>query len=176
MNRRFLMVIGAAAALAGCGGGDAISGSAPPDANARASNREAPRLPAIEVTDLEGGTVRLADLAPSEKPILVWFWAPHCPSCNAEAADVEAFSRRAADSVTVIGLGAQDDEGMGREFVREHELTTPRMLYDPSFESWRHFGINGQPAAILFDRQGAARAGWFGPFPEDEVLSLARRL
>lgn len=180
MKRRSLMMIAAAMVLAACGDADpspsARAGGATLDAAAGTSSRDAARLPAIEVTDLAGGSVRLADLAPSEKPILVWFWAPHCPSCHAEAADVEAFSKRAAGSVTVVGLGAQDDEEMAQEFIREHALTTPRMLYDPTFESWRHFGINGQPAAILFDRGGTARAGWFGAFPEKEVLSLADRL
>ena len=33
--------------------------------------------PAIEVIDLAGGNVNLASLAPSQNPVLLWFWAPH---------------------------------------------------------------------------------------------------
>jgi len=61
---------------------------------------------------------------------------------------------------------------MARAFAGEHPLLTPLMLCDPSFDSWAHVGINGQSAAILFDRDGVAHPGWCGPFPEDDVLSL----
>jgi thiol-disulfide isomerase/thioredoxin len=138
---------------------------------------DAPRLPDVEVEDIRSGEkLSLASLAPSGKPLLVWFWAPHCPTCNAEAPGVETFSREHADELTVIGLGAQDSLDMAKEFVDEHGVKTPRMLYDSSFDSWSHFGVNGQPAAILFDRSGAAREGWFGPFDEQVVLDKARAL
>jgi len=65
---------------------------------------------------------------------------------------------------------------MARDFVDEHKLRTPRMLYDASSKSWQRLGINGQPAAILFDREGIAPAGWFGPFPEDEVMERVRAM
>lgn len=172
----------AALALPACG--SESSGSAAPPASGAATTasdtreqqRSAPRLPDVRVKDLAGGEVTVSALAPSERPLLVWFWAPHCPSCNAEAPEVESFSRRVRSELTVVGLGAQDSEEMAQDFVREHELKTPRMLYDASFESWAHFGINGQPAAILFDRKGVAQAGWFGPFPEDEVMQRVRAM
>lgn len=169
MNRIALVlpVLFAAAVLAACGAAAGGSGTVgEPDA----------RLPDVRVTDLAGGDVSLAELAPSDRPLLVWFWAPHCPSCHAEAPEVESFSRKVQGELAVVGLGAQDSEEMAQDFVAEHQLETPRMLYDPSFESWEHFGINGQPAAILFDREGVAQAGWFGPFPEDEVMRRVRAM
>ncbi len=138
---------------------------------------DAPRLPDVEVEDIRSGEkLSLASLAPSGKPLLVWFWAPHCPTCNAEAPGVETFSKEHADELTVIGLGAQDPLDMAKEFVDEHGVKTPQMLYDSTFDSWSHFGVNGQPAAILFDPSGAAREGWFGPFDEQTVLEKARAL
>lgn len=182
----------AALAIAGCGSGsqgDAASAAAPAPAEADTVQQQpsvekaapappdAPRLPKVNVVDIRSGDeVNLASLAPSDKPLLVWFWAPHCPSCNAEAKDVEAFSREHQGELTVVGLGAQDSLGQAEDFVEEHGMKTPRMLYDASFDSWEHFGVNGQPAAILFDPDGAAREGWFGPFDEDVVLELARAL
>ncbi len=34
-------------------------------------------LPDVTVVDLAGGEFHLPDLAPSDRPILLWFWAPH---------------------------------------------------------------------------------------------------
>ncbi len=97
-------------------------------------------------------------------------------TCNAEAGAVERFSRAHAAELAVVGLGAKDSLGDAEAFVARYGLTTPRMLYDASFASWKHFGMDGQPAAILFDRGGIARERWFGPFDEDEVLARARAL
>ena len=33
-------------------------------------------LPDVTVDDVAGGTVNLASLAPSPRPLLLWFWAP----------------------------------------------------------------------------------------------------
>lgn len=95
---------------------------------------------------------------------------------HAEARSVDAFARRVFGELTVVGLGAQDSEEEAHAFVAEHEVRAPQMLYDASFESWRHFGINGQPAAVLLDGDGVAREGWFGPLLEDEILERARAL
>ncbi len=113
--------------------------------------------------DLAGGNLSVADLAGGEKPVLVWFWAPHCPYCNAEAANVERFAKRNADRVQVVGLGTQDSVEEAQQFVREHGLKTPRMLYDTSFASWQQLGIRSQPAAMLFDRDGVARGSVVRP-------------
>jgi hypothetical protein len=49
------------------------------------------------------------------------------------------------------------------------------MLWDPTFMSWQQLGVTGQPAAILFDRDGRPLKRWVGPFDGDEVVGLARR-
>ena len=119
--------------------------------------------------------MNVAELAPSDRPLLVWFWAPHCPSCHAEAPEVESFSRRVDSELTVVGLGAQDSEEMAHDFVDEHKLRTPRMLYDASSESWERLGINGQPAAILFDREGIPRPAGSGRFPRTRSWNASAR-
>lgn len=194
MIRRTTLLLSALAAavlLAACGsaGSDreprATTGVAAPTAEAAAVTRAAddapapakgPPLPDVSVQDLAGGSLSVADLAGGEKPVLAWFWAPHCPYCNAEAKDVEAFAKAHRNVVEVVGLGTQDSVEEARAFVREHGLRTPRMLYDPSFASWLQLGIRGQPAAMLFDRDGIARGQWFGPFDEQQVLDIAARV
>lgn len=52
---------------------------------------------------------------------------------------------------------------------------TTTMLWDPSFDSWRHYEIYGQPAAVLLAPDGEPIRRWSGPFDPDEVLELAAR-
>jgi hypothetical protein len=55
-------------------------------------------------------------------------------------------------------------------------MASVTMLWDGSLKSWLELGVTAQPAAILFDRQGRPQERWQGPFDEDEVLALARRV
>ncbi len=136
---------------------------------------EGPKLPDVSVKDLAGGSLSVADIK-SDKPVLVWFYAPHCPYCNEEAPKVEAFAKANADKLTVVGLGTQDDEQQAKDFVAEHGLKTPRMLYDESFASWQQLGIRSQPGAMIFDSNGVSRYTWVGAFDEQEALEVAKRL
>lgn len=56
----------------------------------------------------------------------------------------------------VLGLGAQDSLEFAYDFVSNVGLADSdiTMVWDPSFDSWRQFGIRSQPYWILFDAQG----------------------
>jgi len=127
-------------------------------------------LPSVQVKDVAGGEVDLAALVPSETPILLWAWAPHCPTCAGEAPAVEAFSMKHADSVTVVGIGTQDDLALAEDFVSTYGVSTPQMLWDPGFESWQALEITGQPTWVLLSPGGEEIGRWQGGLPEGEIL------
>lgn len=187
---RALSVIAAAAlSLSACGLDPKYQATTttPKPANA-ASNQVPPHdpsvplpgaqpLPDVTVTAIRDGSgVRLSDLAPSQKPLLVWFWAPSCATCNLEAEHMQQLSADHSGELTVVGLGAKDSFGDAEKFVARYGMTAPLMVYDEGFAAWKYFGIDGQPATILFDRDGVARERWFGPLHADEVLAKARAL
>ncbi len=103
----------------------------------------------------------------------MWFWAPSCPYCNQEAASVERFARDHAGTVTVVGLGSQENLGAARSFVTRHGLTSLKMLWDETGASWSQLGVVAQPEAVLFDRTGRVVGGWAGGFDAGAVLRLA---
>jgi hypothetical protein len=72
-----------------------------------------------------------------------------------------------------VGLGTQDTLGEAEDFVGRHNTESFTMLWDESFETWLEIGITSQPSAVLLAADGTPISGWVGPFPEDEVLSLA---
>jgi hypothetical protein len=75
----------------------------------------------------------------------------------------------------VVGLGTQDSLGEAEDFVQSYS-TTFTMLWDEGFDSWIHFGINGQPAGILASSAGELIGQWSGGIPEDAVLSAVAEL
>ncbi len=76
----------------------------------------------------------------------------------------------------VVGLGTQDDLDYAVRFVEATGTVSFPMLWDPSFESWIHFGIPGQPAGVLLDADGNVVDTWLGPIPEERVLDTLTTL
>jgi len=73
-------------------------------------------------------------------------------------------------------MGAQDDFGFAEEFRSTTGAESFLMIWDESFATWEHYGVRGQPAAILVDRTGNPIQGWTGRFDFDEVLELTASL
>lgn len=77
--------------------------------------------------------------------------------------------------LNVIGLGAQDSIELATDFVEFTETADAgvTMIYDPTFASWRSFGIRSQPYWVLFDDQGnelVSRPGGIDENVIDELL------
>ena len=56
----------------------------------------------------------------------------------------------------MIGLGAQDNLDYANDLVAATSTGggAITMVWDPSFDSWRAFGIRSQPYWILYDAEG----------------------
>src|ERR1700737_1966154 len=70
-------------------------------------------------TTLSGASFNGASL--QGKPAVLWFWAPWCPFCNAEAPGV---SQVAASNtkVTFLGIAGRSDVGQMQNFVSKYGL------------------------------------------------------
>jgi hypothetical protein len=72
---RYLLpaVVVAALTLVGCGGNTATNGDAAPTTAVESSI-----VPAVDVIDVNtGGSVALRAAIATDKPTLIWMWAPH---------------------------------------------------------------------------------------------------
>ncbi|HEX6053910.1 MAG TPA: TlpA disulfide reductase family protein [Gemmatimonadaceae bacterium] len=134
-------------------------------------------VPALTVTRLDdNGEYEMAQLASSDKPTLLWFWAPWCPVCNGEAPKIQRLADDAGDTLQVVAIGGRDKIANAPEFVARHGLTSPMLLFDESMQVWEHYRIPGQPGAILLDTEGRERGRWLGAFDTSQAVEAANAL
>lgn len=132
-------------------------------------------LPDVQVVRVTKGgeTVNLQSLHTAGKATLLWFWAPHCPFCKAEAPKLLDFNAKHGDKVAVLGLGAQDDLDQAEGFCNETRTTPLEMVWDASGKSWLHYKVTNQPTVILIDKDGKVVKRWFRNFDEQGILAAA---
>jgi thiol-disulfide isomerase/thioredoxin len=136
-----------------------------------------PVVPAVSLPRLDGsGDFELASLASTERPTLLWFWAPWCSVCNSQAEKIEALALQARGTLDVVAIGGRDDLENGPAFVERHDFRSPTVLFDESMAVWREYRIPGQPGAILLDTDGRERGRWLGAFDTNLALEAAKGL
>lgn len=142
-------------------------------AGGRAAQQDA--LPDVEVVRVaDGAPANVRSLAVAGKPILLWFWAPHCSFCKAEAPKLLDFSARHGSKIQILGLGAQDDFGQAEGFVRETETAGLQMVWDRSGRTWVHYRVTSQPTVIVLDGEGRVVKRFFRQFDEAAILEAAK--
>ena len=95
--------------------------------------------------------------------------------CRSEAPTVEQFARDNADRITVVGIGAQDDLALARDFVASAG-TTFTMLWSESVEAWRHFGVQHLSDFWLVDPNGNRIDNISTPFDDSHVTAHLAKL
>ncbi|MGQ0844213.1 MAG: TlpA family protein disulfide reductase [Sporichthyaceae bacterium] len=167
-----VLIAGAGSAHASSGRTDRLGGGQQTVASADASRQNA--LPDVEVVRLaDGQRVNLRSLAVAGKPILLWFWAPHCPFCKAEAPKVVNFAARHGAKVQVLGLGAQDDLDQAYGFRKETGTGGLAMVWDRSGKSWRDYRVTNQPTVVVLNGEGKEVKRFFRTFDEAAILAAA---
>jgi peroxiredoxin len=103
--------------------------------------------PEVELPDLEGNTVELADF--KGQKTLVLFWNPGCGFCQQMLPDLKEWEKNppeGAPNLLVISAGTKEaNEALG--------LSSPVVL-DQQFSVGRAFGSGGTPSAVLVDEGG----------------------
>lgn len=141
-----LLVVGLLLALAACAtraGSDAAVGAEP------ASNVAAVDLD-FTATTLDGSAFEGEQLR--GKVTVLWFWAPWCPTCRAQAPAVSKLATTYGDQVNVVGVGGLADAADIREFAEQ--VDGPIHLVDERGEIWRHLGVSAQSTYLVLDADG----------------------
>lgn len=103
-------------------------------------------------TTLGGEPFNAATLA--GKPALLWFWAPWCSVCAAEAPDVLAVQQQHGGDVGIVGVAGLDHVNNMQPFVDRTNTGPLTHLADPTGEIWRKFAVTQQSTYVLLDAAG----------------------
>lgn len=121
------------------------------------STATAPRATAVGKLGFTGTTLDGKSFAASSlagKPVLLWFWAPWCPTCVAEAPDVLSVRQAYAGKVGVVGVAGLDRQENMQPFVDRTMTGEIVHLADPEGEIWRRFEVTQQSTYVLLDVSG----------------------
>jgi thiol-disulfide isomerase/thioredoxin len=149
----------------------APSTSAPTDTPSRTA--KVPATLRFTSTTVDGKRFEGSSLA--GKPVLLWFWAPWCPTCRGQVAQVQKIASDHRGDVSVLGVGSLDDADAIRAFARG--FTDVTHLADESGVVWKHFGVTQQSSFVLLDASGAKvfSAGYGGSDELDERVAAVVR-
>jgi thiol-disulfide isomerase/thioredoxin len=164
--------------LAACGGGAEPTGTAPatsaapqpePTETGKAGKADptgkdeaAPVPESLRFTATTVGGESFDGATLAGRPVLLWFWAPWCPTCRGQVPQVEGLAADHEGDLTVVGVGSLDSEEAIAEFAGDVEGVTH--LVDTEGALWQRFGVVEQSSFVLLDADGevAFEAGYGG--------------
>jgi thiol-disulfide isomerase/thioredoxin len=88
------------------------------------------------------------------RPALLWFWAPWCATCAAQAGSVTNVQAQYGDRLGVLGVAGMGGNADMHEFVDDLDVGSVRNLDDEAGTLWKKFGITEQSTYVLIDRTG----------------------
>lgn len=113
--------------------------------------RAAVQLPTAELSRLEGGRVRLADM--TGRPMVVNLWATWCPPCRREM-PVLAQAQAANAGVQFVFVNQGEGEHTVRGYLREGGLQLRNVVLDASSAVSQQTGARGLPTTLFFAADG----------------------
>jgi peroxiredoxin/uncharacterized membrane protein YphA (DoxX/SURF4 family) len=137
------------------------------------ANAQAPRgiasigkdAPVVELNNLDGEPVRLADFA--GHPTALLFWNPGCGFCQRMLDDLKAWESDPPENAPKLLVVSSGDV----ERNREQGFSSP-VVIDSGFNVGRAFGASGTPSAVLVGADGKIASGLAVVGPT--VISLLR--
>ncbi|MFG2029394.1 redoxin domain-containing protein [Streptomyces sp. NPDC048825] len=142
------------------------SGSSAP-AQAGAGTAAVPEALRFTGTTVDGKPFDAATLA--GKPTVLWFWAPWCPKCRAQASETAKVATEYQDKAHVLGVAGLDKNAAMKDFVSQTGTGSFPHLSDEAGEVWKRFEVTEQSHYVILDKDG--KTVYEGVLPGGEGLA-----
>lgn len=173
------LLAAAALTLVGCGTQNTASsgsaeeksrttapGSSAP-AQEGAGTAVAPKALRFTGTTVDGRPFDAATLA--GKPTVLWFWAPWCPKCRAQAAETAKVATDYQGEAHVLGVAGLDKNAAMKDFVSQTGTDSFPHLSDEAGDVWKRFEVTEQSRYVILDKDG--KTVYEGVLPGGEGLA-----
>lgn len=131
------------------------------------------KLPATELTTLEGATTNLSAL--SGKPIVVNLWATWCPPCRREM-PVLANAQAQHSDVEFAFVNQGEPAQVVNDYLAGGDLQLRNVLLDLFSSVSQEAGSRGLPTTLFFDADGRLVDTHMGELSEASLAQKLRRL
>lgn len=152
------------AACSSAGSPGADPGTAP-DASASDSTVTT-ALSVLDAPTVDGATFDPATT--TDRPVLLWFWAPWCVVCRAEAPTIVDVAAELEGDVVVLGVAGRGSVEEMRGFIDDTGTAGLTHLADTDGAIWREFGVVAQPAFAVVAPDGDTEV-FVGALDEDDL-------
>jgi cytochrome c biogenesis protein CcmG, thiol:disulfide interchange protein DsbE len=123
----------------------------------------------LELTDLDGRPIRLADLR--GKAVWINFWASWCPPCQFETPLIRAIHQRYRDrGLAVVAVQVQQTVEVGRDYAARYDLEYT-IGADVTGEFFRLYRVFALPTQFFIDADGRIRRIVIGPIGDEEATA-----
>lgn len=144
---------GAAASTAPSGASTPAAAPASPDSGATGSaGAPVPQVLNFTATTVDGKPFDAKTLA--GKPTVLWFWAPWCPKCKAQAAETAKVAADYEGKANVVGVAGLDKNAAMKNFVADTGTGSFPHLSDEKGEVWKRFKVTEQSRYVILDKDG----------------------
>jgi thiol-disulfide isomerase/thioredoxin len=123
----------------------------------------------VELTDLDGRPIRLADLR--GKAVWINFWASWCPPCQYETPTIRSLDQRYRDrGLAVVAIHVQSTVQAARDYAERYglEYAIGSDLTGDFFHLYRVFAL---PTQFFIDPEGRIRQIVVGPISEPDATT-----
>ncbi len=132
--------------------------------------------PAFSLPTRDGSTLSLEDFR--GEVVMINFWATWCGPCRQEMPLLEQiYQRYNRLGFTILGVNVEEHSADADRFLAETPVSFP-ILFDPSNEVSKRYGVSAMPSTAIVDRKGNVRFLHHGYQPgyEDEYQNQIREL
>ena len=114
-------------------------------------------MPDFELPDTSGKMVKLSEVLPQKKIVMINFWATWCGPCRVEMPSFEQlYGEKKDEGFTILAISEDDDRGKLDEYLKSKPVSFP-VLIDKDQALGKKLKIEALPTTILVGGSGKVR-------------------